>query len=75
MRHPISRNYWIIHVMLWSFPYLLWQAFGHWSGFLVGLIVSVILTAMFNSLSFSQEDYNEDTLVYYKKRFVTDNEG
>ena len=36
--------------MFWAFPYLLWQAFGHWSGFLVGVIVAVVLTAMFNSL-------------------------
>lgn len=50
MRHHFLRNYHIIRVMFWSFPYLLWQAFGHWSGFLVGVIVAVILTMMFNSL-------------------------
>lgn len=50
MRHYLSRNYRIISVMFWSFPYLLWQAFGHWSGFLVGVIVAVILTAMLNGL-------------------------
>ncbi len=45
-----SLYYTIIRVMLWAFPYLLWQTFGHWSGFFVGVLVSVILTAMFNSL-------------------------
>lgn len=50
MRHHLSRNYRIISVMFWAFPYLLWQAFGHWSGFLVGVLVAVILTTMFNSL-------------------------
>ncbi|GCE31322.1 hypothetical protein KDA_68060 [Dictyobacter alpinus] len=45
-----SRNYRIIRVMFWSFPYLLWQAFGDWSGFLVGVMVAVILTTMFNNL-------------------------
>lgn len=50
MRHHLSRNYRIIRVMFWAFPYLLWQAFGHWSGFLVGVFVAVILTLMFNSL-------------------------
>lgn len=44
------RNYRIISVMFWAFPYLLWQTFGHWSGFVVGLIIAVVLTAMFNSL-------------------------
>lgn len=46
----LLRNYRIISVMFWSFPYLLWQAFGHWSGFLVGVIVAVILTILFNDL-------------------------
>lgn len=50
MCHHLSRNYRIISVMFWSFPYLLWQAFGHWSGFIVGVIVAVILTAMLNGL-------------------------
>ena len=45
-----SLHYRIISVMFWAFPYLLWQAFGHWSGFLVGVIVAVVLTAMFNGL-------------------------
>jgi len=45
-----SLHYGIIRVLFWAFPYLLWQAFGHWSGFLVGVIVAVMLTAMFNSL-------------------------
>lgn len=49
-RRHFSRNYRIISVMFWAFPYLLWQAFGHWSGFLVGVIVAVVLTAMFHSL-------------------------
>ena len=50
MYHHLSRNYRIISVMFWAFPYLLWQAFGHWSGFLVGVLVAVILTTMLNSL-------------------------
>lgn len=50
MRRHFSRNYRIISVMFWAFPYLLWQAFGNWSGFLVGVIVAAVLTAMFNSL-------------------------
>ncbi|HZO71585.1 MAG TPA: hypothetical protein VFB60_05240 [Ktedonobacteraceae bacterium] len=50
MYHHHCRNYHIIRVMLWSFPYLLWQAFGHWSGFFVGVIVAVILTAMLDDL-------------------------
>lgn len=48
-RHSL-RSYRIISVMFWAFPYLLWQTFGHWSGFIVGLIIAVVLTAMFNSL-------------------------
>lgn len=51
MCHQLFRNYRIIRVMFWSFPYLLWQAFGHWSGFIVGVIVAVVLTAMLNSLA------------------------
>ena len=50
MHQHLSRNYRIISVMLWSFPYLLWQAFNHWSGFLVGVLVSVILTMMLDDL-------------------------
>src|SRR5579872_239310 len=50
MHCHLSRNYRIISVMFWAFPYLLWQAFGHWSGFLVGVLVAVILTTMFNGL-------------------------
>ena len=46
MRHHLTRNYLIISVMFWSFPYLFWQAFGHWSGFFIGMIISVILTEM-----------------------------
>src|SRR5215469_15519315 len=45
-----SLHYRIIRVLFWAFPYLLWQAFGHWSGFLVGVITAVMLTAMFNGL-------------------------
>jgi len=44
------RNYRIISIMFWAFPYLLWQAFGHISGFFVGLALAVTLTLMFNSL-------------------------
>jgi hypothetical protein len=50
MRHHLSTNYHIIRLMFWSFPYLLWQAFGHWSGFLVGVLMAVMLTAMLNDL-------------------------
>lgn len=44
------RNYRIIGVMLWSFPYLLWQTFGNISGFFIGVILAVILTQMLNDL-------------------------
>jgi hypothetical protein len=44
------RNFRFIGVMFWAFPYLLWQAFGHWSGFFVGLLLAVILTAMLSNL-------------------------
>jgi hypothetical protein len=57
MRHHLSTNYHIIRVMFWSFPYLLWQAFGHWSGFLVGVIVAVMLTEMLNDL-FCVDNWN-----------------
>ena len=50
MHHHLSRNYRIICVMLWSFPYLLWQAFGHWSGFVVGVLVAIILTTLLDDL-------------------------
>lgn len=50
MCNHLVRNYRIISVMFWSFPYLLWQAFGNWSGFVVGVLVAVALTAMFNDL-------------------------
>ncbi len=49
-RLHLSRNYRIISIMFWSFPYLLWQAFGHWSGFVVGVLVALILTVLLNSL-------------------------
>jgi hypothetical protein len=45
-----SVNYRFISVMFWAFPYLLWQAFGHISGFFVGVVLAVMLTAMFNNL-------------------------
>jgi hypothetical protein len=57
MRHRLSRNYRIISVMFWSFPYLLWQAFGHWSGFLIGVIVAIILTALLDDL-FCVDNWN-----------------
>jgi hypothetical protein len=51
MKHlRLSRNYRIISVMFWAFPYLLWQAFGHWSGFVVGILVALILTVLLNNL-------------------------
>lgn len=59
MRHHLSRNYRIISVMFWSFPYLLWQAFGHWSGFFIGVIVAVILTALLDDL-FRGDNWNTD---------------
>src|SRR5690349_4841099 len=52
-----SRNFRFIGVMFWAFPYLLWQAFGHFSGFFVGLLLAVILTAMLNNL-FRQSNWN-----------------
>ena len=51
------KNYRFISVMFWVFPYLLWQTFGHISGFFVGLLLAVILTAMFNNL-FRQNNWN-----------------
>ena len=53
MCHSLSaRTYYnVIRVMFWAFPYLLWQAFGHWSGFIVGVMVALILTVMFNNLT------------------------
>jgi hypothetical protein len=50
MHKHFIRNYRIISVMFWAFPYLLWQTTGHWSGFFVGVIIAVILTSMFNGL-------------------------
>jgi hypothetical protein len=44
------RNFRFIGIMFWAFPYLLWQAFGHFSGFFVGLLLAVILTFMLNNL-------------------------
>lgn len=52
-----SLNYRFIGVMFWAFPYLLWQAFGHISGFFVGVALAVILTAMFNNL-FRRNNWN-----------------
>lgn len=40
----------MIRVMFPAFPYLFWQALAYWSGFFVGMIVAVVLTAMFNRL-------------------------
>lgn len=51
------RNFRLIGVMFWAFPYLLWQTFGHISGFFVGLLLAVILTLMFNNL-FRQNNWN-----------------
>ena len=45
-----SFNYGLIRVMFWAFPYLLWQAFGNPSGFVVGVIVALVLTTMFTNL-------------------------
>ena len=53
MYHHLFRNYRIISVMFWAFPYLLWQASGHWSGFVVGVIVAIILTVMLNDLFYT----------------------
>ena len=51
------RNFRFIGIMFWAFPYLLWQTFGHISGFFVGLLLAVILTAMLNNL-FRQRNWN-----------------
>ncbi len=51
------RNFRFIGVMFWAFPYLLWQSFGHFSGFFVGLLLAVILTFMLNNL-FRQRNWN-----------------
>ncbi len=53
MHHHLFRNYRIISVMFWAFPYLLWQAFGHWSGFAIGVIVAIVLTMMLNDLFYA----------------------
>lgn len=50
MRRHFSKSYRIIGIMFWAFPYLLWRVFDNWSGFLVGLIIAVVLTTMFNGL-------------------------
>lgn len=57
MHHHHYRNFRIISVMFWSFPYLLWQTFGSISGFFVGVLLAVILTQMFNDL-FRQGNWN-----------------
>lgn len=49
-----SRKFRVIGIMFWAFPYLLWQAFGHISGFFVGVALAVILTWMLYGL-FRQE--------------------
>ena len=51
------RHYRFIGVMFWVLPYLLWQAFGHFSGLFVGLLLAVILTLMLNGL-FRQRNWN-----------------
>ena len=51
------RNFRFIGIMFWAFPYLLYQAFGHFSGFFVGLLLAVILTLMLNNL-FRQSNWN-----------------
>ena len=50
MHRCYGKNYRFISVMFWAFPYLLWQAFGNISGFVVGVILAVVLTAMLNNL-------------------------
>lgn len=45
-----SVNYRLIGVMFWAFPYLLWQAFGNPGGFVIGVVLALMLTAMLNSL-------------------------
>lgn len=57
MHHRHYRNFRFIGIMFWAFPYLLWQAFGHFSGFFVGLLLAVILTMMLNNL-FRQSNWN-----------------
>ena len=51
------RNFRFIGVMFWAVPYLLGQTFGHISGFFVGLLLAIILTAMCNNL-FRQSNWN-----------------
>lgn len=50
MHRCYYKNYRFIGVMFWAFPYLLWQTFGHISGFFVGALVAVTLTIMLNSM-------------------------
>lgn len=61
MHRCYSKNYRFISVMFWAFPYLLWQAFGNASGFVVGVILAVVLTSMLNGLFRSG---NGNTTVY-----------
>src|ERR1700694_2907554 len=51
------RNFRLIGVMFWAFPYLLWQTFGHISGLFVGILLAVFLTMMLNNL-FRQNNAN-----------------
>jgi hypothetical protein len=64
MHHHHYRNFRIIRVMFWSFPYLLWQTFGNISGFFVGVLLAVILTQMFNGL-FRQGNWNSAPYTCY----------
>jgi hypothetical protein len=58
-----SINYRFVSVMFWAFPYLLWQTFGHISGLFVGVLLAVILTAMFNNL-FRRSNWNSTSSSY-----------
>jgi hypothetical protein len=57
MHRSHYRNFRLIGVMFWAFPYLLWQTFGHISGLFVGILLAVFLTMMMNNL-FRQNNAN-----------------
>ncbi|HET8846492.1 MAG TPA: hypothetical protein VFN35_33825 [Ktedonobacteraceae bacterium] len=48
-RHPY-RNLRIIWIMLWAFPYLIWQGFGHFHGFFIWLLLALALLVILRSL-------------------------
>ncbi|PZW31305.1 hypothetical protein EI42_02402 [Thermosporothrix hazakensis] len=50
MRSHFNSTFYCIRVAFWAFPYLLWQTLNHWSGFVIGVLLAVILTMMLHNL-------------------------